>query len=332
MLYEQAENNSVKCYLCEHHCKIQEGKYGICRVRQNKDGKLYTSAYGKSIAANVDPIEKKPLYHFLPGSKAFSIATMGCNFKCSFCQNWRISQVTDDKQTNLPGQKLSPKDIVRLARNKGSDSIAYTYTEPTIFFEYAYDIAELARKNDMKNIFVTNGYMTKSAIDTVTPYLDAANVDLKSFRNDFYIKMCKGRLQPVLDSIQYMKESGIWVEVTTLVVPDQNDSDEELNDIAEFIASVSKDIPWHVSRFHPDYEYTNATSTPIRTMEKAHKIGKKHGLKYIYLGNIATDNNTYCDNCNEIVIERNAFGVNKVKLENSKCPSCKAKISGIWKK
>ncbi|MCF7886051.1 MAG: AmmeMemoRadiSam system radical SAM enzyme [Candidatus Marinimicrobia bacterium] len=330
MLYEKIGNKEVQCNLCAHRCKIKEGNYGICGVRQNKDGKLYTAAYGKAIAANSDPIEKKPLYHFLPGTAAFSMATMGCNFKCSFCQNWRISQVTEDKKSELPGKNLSPEEIVSMAQNRGCDSIAYTYTEPTIFFEYAYDTARLAKEKGIYNVFVTNGFMTKEAIDTIEPYLDAANIDLKSFDDDFYRKICKGRLQPVLDSIKYMKEVGIWIEITTLIVPDQNDSDEELNKIAQFIAGVNKDIPWHISRFHPDYEFTDSKPTPMKTMDKAKKIGKKHGIQQIYLGNIVTDSNTYCHNCGEMVVQRNVFGRSKVNLKNSKCPSCQTKISGVW--
>ena len=330
MLYDQIADKKVQCKLCAHRCKIKDNNYGICSVRQNRDGKLYTAAYGKVIAANADPIEKKPLYHILPGTSSFSIATMGCNFKCSFCQNWRISQVTDDKKSNLPGQDLSPEEIVRSARQQGCKSIAYTYTEPTIFFEYAYETAKLAEEEGLYNVFVTNGFMTPEALDKINPYLDGANVDLKSFRDEFYKKMCRGRLQPVLDAIQYMHELGIWVEITTLVVPDQNDSEEELNDIAEFIAGIDQNIPWHISRFHPDYEYTDSRATPMETMERAKKIGKSHGLRHLYLGNVVSDTNTYCYQCGRKLIERRAFSSNKINIQNGKCPDCGADIKGIW--
>jgi len=332
MLYKKIGNNKVECFLCGHRCKINEGKYGICNVRQNIKGDLYTLTYGKAIAANIDSIEKKPLYHFLPGSISYSIATMGCNFKCSFCQNWRISQFTSKGKTELPGQKLSPENIVKSAKEKNCESISYTYTEPTIFFEYAYDTAKLAKSEGLYNVFVTNGFMTNEAIKTLEPFLDAANIDLKSFRNEFYRKMCKARLEPVLESIKYMKKLGIWVEITTLVVPEQNDSDKELNNIAEFIAGVDKNIPWHISRFHPDYEYTNSYPTPMKTLEKARKIGKENGLNFVYLGNVSSESNTYCNNCGELLVERSLFGETRVKIKNNRCPSCKLKIPGIWKK
>lgn len=286
ILYEQLVDNKVHCYLCNHHCKIAESKFGICGVRQNINDKLYTHVYGKVIASHIDPIEKKPLYHFLPGSTSYSIATPGCNFRCGFCQNWQISQFNLKEDFQYDGLELSPEDIVKAAKLNNCQSVAYTYTEPTIFFEYAYDTAKLAKKFDLSNIFVTNGYMTKEALEKISPYLDAANIDLKSFRNEFYKKICGARLQPVLDTIKNMKEMNIWVEVTTLVVPDQNDSKQELNNIAEFIAQTGIDIPWHINRFHPDYQFTEAKPTPLETLQMAEEIGKKHGLKYIHLGNI----------------------------------------------
>jgi len=240
MLYEKLEENKVHCHLCAHQCKIGLSNFGICGVRQNIDGKLNTLVYAEAIAAHIDPIEKKPLYHFIPGTGSYSIATIGCNFKCGFCQNWQISQVSK-KEGIIAGQRLLPQEIVEEAKLENCKSIAYTYTEPTVFFEYAYDTAKLASKEGIKNVFVTNGYMTKEALETINPYLDAANVDLKSFREEFYTKICKGHLQPVLDSIKLMKKLNIWLEVTTLVVSGQNDSREELNDIAQFVASVGKE-------------------------------------------------------------------------------------------
>lgn len=286
MLYETKENNAVHCFLCSHHCHIAESKFGFCNVRQNMKGKLYSHVYGALIARHVDPIEKKPLYHFLSGSKSYSIATPGCNFHCGFCQNWQISQFTAEKNQGILEKRVEPNEIILDAKKLNCESIAYTYTEPTIFFEFAYDTAVLAKKQNIHNIFVTNGYMTKQTIDKIAPYLDAANIDLKSFSNDFYKRMCKASLQPVLDSIQYMKQKGIWVEVTTLIVPDQNDSEKNLSGIADFISSVSTDIPWHISRFYPDYQYHDVSPTPVETLRKAKKLGKKHGLKHIHLGNI----------------------------------------------
>lgn len=286
MLYSPQQDGKVHCYLCAHQCKISESKFGICGVRQNINGKLYTHVYGKVIAAHIDPIEKKPIYHYLPGTKSYSIATPGCNFKCSFCQNWQISQFRLNQEFQYPGTEMTSEEIVKAAKTNKCQSIAYTYTEPTIFFEYAYDTAKLAKKQNLSNIFVTNGYISKEAIKTIAPYLDAANIDLKSFRDEFYKKICKARLQPVLNSIKIMHENKIWIEITTLVVPKQNDSKQELNDIAKFIAEIDKNIPWHISRFFPDYQFTNAEPTPIETLKMAERIGKKHGLKNIHLGNV----------------------------------------------
>jgi pyruvate formate lyase activating enzyme len=286
MLYIELKDKKVHCNLCTHRCKIAESKFGICGVRQNINGELYTHVYGKVIASHVDPIEKKPLFHFLPKTKSYSIATPGCNFKCSFCQNWQISQYRSNQDFQYEGLEMTPEEIVKAAKLNNCQSIAYTYTEPTIFFEYAYDTAKLAKKQNLSNIIVTNGYLTKEAIETIAPYLDAANIDLKSFRDDFYKKICGARLQPVLNTIKTMYEKKIWLEITTLVVPEQNDSKKELNDIAKFIAEVDKKIPWHITRFHPEYKYTDAEPTPIETLQMAEEIGRKHGLKYIHLGNV----------------------------------------------
>ncbi len=285
-LYEELKNDKVHCFLCSHHCTISKSKFGQCGVRQNINGRLYTHVYGKVIAAHVDPIEKKPLYHFLPGSKSYSIATPGCNFRCSFCQNWQISQHRLDSEFYYSGIEMSPEDIVTAAKQNNCKSIAYTYTEPTIFFEYAYDTAKKAHKEKLSNVFVTNGYMTPEMIETITPYLDAVNIDLKSFRDEFYKTICGAHLEPVINTIKKMHENNIWIEITTLVVPEQNDSRKELSDIAEFIASVDKNIPWHISRFHPDYQFNTVNATPIETLQMAERIGKKFRLKDIHLGNV----------------------------------------------
>ncbi len=290
MFYTKKNGGTVECFLCPHNCTITESHFGICNVRQNIGGTLYTRAYGNPVTRNVDPIEKKPLYHFLPGTLAYSIATMGCNFTCGFCQNWRISQIEkEERESYGKGNNLRsypPEEIVSNALRSSCSSIAYTYTEPTIFFEYAYDISIQAADNNVKNIFVTNGYISEEALETVSPYLDAANVDLKSFSDDYYKKICKARLQPVLDTIRRMKEKGIWIEVTTLVVPGQNDSEEELNEIAHFIADTGTGIPWHISRFYPQFQYRNTGPTPIETLKRARELGEKAGIRHIHLGNV----------------------------------------------
>ena len=330
MLYEKLTDNSVRCNLCAHRCTITEGKFGICGVRQNQNGTLYSLVYGEAIAEHVDPIEKKPLYHFLPGSTSFSVATIGCNFKCGFCQNWQISQVSKKKNEMLSVKELLPELLVEKALRSRCKSISYTYTEPTIFIEYAYDTAKLAKDKGLYNNFVTNGFMTKEALDCIGPYLDAANVDLKSFRDDYYKKVCQGRLQPVLDAITYMKELGVWVEITTLLVPGENDSDSELEAIAQFIASLDKNIPWHISRFHPDYQFTDHSATPLERMKKAFSIGKEAGLRYIYLGNVPDRNDTYCPKCSNLLVKRSYFEARDVSLNNNTCSQCSANIAGVW--
>jgi len=331
MLYESLGEKKVHCFLCSHHCKIADSEFGFCGVRQNQGGKLYTHAYGKLIAAHIDPIEKKPLYHFLPGSRAFSVATAGCNFHCGFCQNWQISQVETGKKLVTGSLEAAPEEIAKKAEEAGCRSIAYTYTEPTIFFEYAYDSAKSARERGLANIFVTNGFMTPEALKMIHPYLDACNVDLKSFRNEFYKEACKGRLKPVLDSIRLMRELDIWVEVTTLVIPDQNDSEEELRDIARFIAGVDTSIPWHISRFHPDFRFTDFRATPVETLKKAHDLGKQEGLKFIYIGNVPGEESaTSCPHCGETLILRRAMSVKENRLKGPRCPSCGGAVAGVF--
>lgn len=332
MLCTAKEDNKVLCHLCSHRCIISESKFGICGVRENKGGKLYTYAYGEVIAANIDPIEKKPIFHLLPGSKSFSIATVGCNFHCGFCQNWQISQKKEADRLGGRQEVMSPEEIVESAKRYKCESISYTYTEPTIFFEYAFETAKLAKEAGLFNVFVTNGYMTKDCLDTIDGFLDAANVDLKSFSDDYYKKVCGGRLEPVLESIRYMRKLNIWVEVTTLVVPSLNDSERELNETASFIASVGNEIPWHISRFHPDYKLTNNIPTPITTLKKAYKIGRDAGLRYVYLGNVPEEENTYCYNCKELLISRIGFDIIEYRLKNSKCPKCGAVLDGAeWR-
>ncbi|UCC66430.1 MAG: AmmeMemoRadiSam system radical SAM enzyme [Deltaproteobacteria bacterium] len=332
MLYRPVGDQKVRCYLCHHHCQIANSKFGFCGVRENREGTLYSHVYGEAIAANIDPIEKKPLYHFLPGTTSFSIATVGCNFRCGFCQNWQISQVSKKKGTNVAGYQLLPEEVVRRAKESGCKSISYTYTEPTIFFEYAYDTAKLAKEEGLFNVFVTNGYMTPEALETINPYLDACNVDLKSFKEEFYKEICHGHLEPVLDSIRLMKKLHMWVEITTLVVPGQNDDEEELTEIAHFIAEVDSNIPWHISRFHPDYQFTDSRPTPLDVLQRAYSIGEREGLRHIYIGNvIGVSEDTVCAHCQKSLIRRKGYVVEENRVKDSRCPYCGDPVAGVFK-
>ena len=308
-LYERLEDGRVQCHLCAHHCRIAEGKRGVCAVRENRGGTLYTLVYGRTISQHVDPIEKKPLAHFYPGTGAYSIATVGCNFHCQWCQNANISQMP--RETGLVvGEKASPAAIVAGAKRSRCRSIAYTYTEPTVFFEYAYDTARLAHREGIANVYVTNGFMTVEMLDVFGPYLDAANVDLKAFRDETYRHYVGGRLQPVLDSLKKMKELEIWVEVTTLVVPGINDDEEELRDAARFVAQeLGPETPWHISRFFPGYQLRHIPPTPVQTLHRALEIGKEEGLRYIFAGNVPGEANTECHTCGELLIRRSGYRI-----------------------
>jgi len=326
MLYEKAGDGTCDCFLCAHRCRgIQPGKRGICRVRENRDGALVSLVYGRLIAANADPIEKKPLYHFMPGTMSFSIATAGCNFRCDFCQNWRISQ-TDG--SDIPGQLASPETVVEAAARHRCPSISYTYTEPTIFFEFAYDCAKLAQARGIRNCFVTNGYQSAETVERMAGLIDAANVDLKAFTDAFYRERCKARLQPVLDTIARMHAAGILVEVTTLLIPGYNDDPDELRRLAAFVAGVSPDVPWHVSRYHPDFEFDGAPMTPSETIFRALEIGKEAGLRYVYAGNMPAGKHehTCCASCGATVIERSGFAARVVGLEGTSCKACGAEL------
>ena len=330
MFYEKPEENAVRCHLCAHHCKINESKRGICGVRENRGGVLYSLVYGKVVARGIDLIEKKPFFHFYPGSEAYSIATVGCNFRCKNCQNFHISQMPKEGEKQIVGEDASPEEIVAAAKQYGCKTIAYTYTEPTIFFEFAYDTARLARKEGIYNVFVSNGYITEEAIRTLAPYLDAINVDLKG-SEDLYRKNCGGHLQPVLDTIKLYKGLGVWVEVTTLVIPTLNDSEADFRWIAEFVKSVGVDIPWHISQFYPAYKLPHLPPTPVTTLRKAREIGLNVGLRYVYEGNVPGEGgeNTYCYHCGELLIRRYGFQILENKIRDSRCPKCGAKIDGI---
>ena len=321
ILWQALGDGLVHCFLCAQECRIRPGRTGVCGVRENRDGTLYTLVYGEAVAANVDPIEKKPLFHFLPGTQAFSIATVGCNLRCKFCQNADISQAT--KRETIHGQPLSPEQVVRMARDYRCASIAYTYTEPTIFMEYALDTARLAVGAGLANVFVTNGFMTPQSRAAILPYLHAANVDLKSFNDRYYRQICGARLEPVLDTIRELHAAGVETEVTTLVVPGGNDSPEELQAVAGFLVSVSPDIPWHISRFFPSYEMVDRPPTPLETLRRAVEIGHQAGLRYIYVGNAPEEGaeDTLCPECGYAVIRRTMY---RTSVEESavRCPAC----------
>jgi len=328
MFYEKTEDKAVKCGLCPHSCKIANQKRGICGVRENREGVLYSLVYGRAISWAIDPIEKKPLYHFHPGSDIFSIATMGCNLRCGHCQNYSISQLSGEA---IEGRDLSPEKVVWQAKMTGCLSIAYTYTEPTIFFEYAYDTSRLAKKDNLNNIFVTNGYMSEESLKKMSPYLDAANVDLKSFSENHYRKICGGKLKFVLQILELMKKLGIWLEVTTLLIPTFNDSEGELRKIAEFILHLGKDTPWHVSRFYPSYRMMDLPPTPLQTLYRARQIGLDTGLRYVYTGNVPGDEgeNTYCYECGQAIIVRYGYHIKANHIQRGLCEYCKAKIDGV---
>jgi len=331
-LYEKLDDNKVRCNLCSHQCIIKDGKKGICGVRENRSGILETLVYNKVIARQIDPIEKKPLFHVTPGSLSYSIATVGCNFKCRFCQNADIAQFSTVNRVSIPGKYSTPEDIVDDAFKTNCRTIAYTYTEPTIYFELALETAKLAQKKGLKNIFVTNGFMTREAIQMIAPFLDAANVDLKAFNDDFYKTLCNARIEPVKEALMDMKSLGIFVEVTTLLIPGLNDNPDEIDQLASFIAnSLGTETPWHISRFHPTYRLTDRPPTPIKTIIDARQRGFKAGLKYVYTGNVPGEEgeSTFCYACKKCLIDRYGFQVKKNLIKNSRCPFCDALIDGI---
>lgn len=329
MLYEKLTDGKVKCHLCSHYCTIYPDKRGICAVRENRDGTLYTLVYGKVIARHVDPIEKKPLFHFHPGSRSYSIATVGCNFRCFHCQNYEISQYPRE-YPDIPGEEMSPEQIVSSAELAGCSSISYTYTEPTIFFEFAYDCARLAHERGIKNVFVSNGYTGPEATKLIAPFLQGNNIDVKG-DEEFYKKIVGGNLQPVLDTIRLMKEEGVWVEVTTLIIPGHNDSEDFLKWMADFIKSVDPAMPWHVTQFYPTYKLLDKPRTPLAVLRRAREIGLKAGLKYVYEGNVPGEGgeNTYCPACGAMLIERMGFTLTTIRMKNSKCTACGAIIDGV---
>ncbi len=331
MFYEKQKETEVACHLCAHNCHIKDGQRGICAVRENQKGTLYSLVYGKVISLNSDPIEKKPLFHFLPGSTSLSIATAGCNFRCKHCQNYEISQFPRERKFQIPGTDMQPEEIVNAAYETGCESISYTYTEPTIFFEFAYDCARRAHAKGIKNVFVSNGYTGADATKSIAPYLAANNIDLKG-SDKLYKELCGAKLNPVKETIRLMKELGVWVEVTTLVIPDYNDSDQDLTEIASFIASVDPSIPWHVSQFYPTYKVLDKPRTPFETLKKAMEFGYSAGLQYVYVGNVPGESgeHTYCPVCRDILVRRIGYRILENRLEGNRCPACSHVIAGVW--
>jgi len=329
--YWQRTEAGVACTLCPHQCLLTDGQRGRCGVRQADHGKLFTMNYARLAAASIDPIEKKPLYHFHPGSATFSVAAVGCNLTCDHCQNYSLSD-TPRVTGRMDGQTVPPDEIVRNAQTEQCRIIAYTYSEPTVYYEYMIATARWAREQELLNIAVTNGYINEAPLRELAPYLDAVNIDLKSFSDDFYRQTCGGMLAPVLHTIETAVALGIWVEVTTLVIPGLNDSEEELGKLAGFIKSISPDIPWHVSAFHPTHRLTDRARTPAATLLRTREIGRDEGLHYVYTGNICDVEGgaTYCPGCRLKVVARQGFVVENQKIIEGKCADCGARIAGRW--
>ncbi len=326
--YKQ-EGDKVVCLLCRHHCRLEENQVGVCGVNKNERGKLVNLVYGRVSGINIDPIEKKPLYHFLPGTTSLSIGTVGCNFKCPFCQNWQLSQ-----NNNIGNAyELTPGQLVDLALKHGCKSISYTYNEPTIFYPFARDVALLAREQGIKNVFVSNGFESPEIIKDMVGVIDGFNIDLKSFNTTYYKKVLKGGLEGVLDTLKQLKSKNFWLEVTTLIVPGDNDSSKELSKIASFIANeLDINTPWHISAFHPDYKVQDRGATPVDTLQKAYDIGKQAGLNFIYLGNVSGPSSvTYCPSCDKELVERVGFNLVENNLLAGKCPKCNTAIPGVWR-
>ncbi|MEJ2715846.1 MAG: AmmeMemoRadiSam system radical SAM enzyme [Deltaproteobacteria bacterium] len=331
LLYDKLESRAVKCRLCRHGCRIKDGNKGICRVRENRGGTLYTMVYDKVISSNIDPIEKKPLFHVAPGSRSFSVATVGCNFRCSFCQNYSISQMPRDAG-RIAGEAFSPAEIAASALHNGCKTIAYTYTEPTIYYELARDTMVEAKKLGLMNVFVTNGYMTRDMLDDASGLLDAANVDLKAFNRQFYTKYCKARLEGVIDTLPYMKKLGVWVEVTTLLIPGLNDDPGEVRDMAGFIRSqLGPGTPWHVSRFYPQYRERGIPPTEASALQKVRQIGLDEGLYYVYTGNLPWNpgERTRCPGCSHLLIERSGYTILRYDITDGLCPQCGYQVEGL---
>jgi pyruvate formate lyase activating enzyme len=322
MFYKKIENDKVECQLCPHRCKISKGKRGICGVRENQKGKLNTLIYGLATSITPDPIEKKPLYHFHPGTYALSFGTVGCNLKCQHCQNFTISQ---GKVESMRLKKVRVDEVVNSAKRYKCQGIAWTYNEPTIWYEFTYDASKIAKKVGLYTCYVTNGFIEAEPLREISPYLDAMNIDVKSFSNDFYKKTCKAHLDPVLETCMLAKELDIFIELTYLIIPNQNDSEKEIGSFCAWIVeNLGGDTPVHFSRFHPDYHMMDSIATPMSTLGKAYEKAKNAGIKYVYLGNVPHGDyeNTYCSSCGELLIERIGFSTRQHLIKDGKCPKC----------
>ena len=331
LFYERLDNNIVQCHICPRNCVIASGKRGYCGVRENQKGTLYTLSYGKLVAIHVDPIEKKPLFHFLPSTTAFSIATAGCNLKCKFCQNWEISQA---KPEDLHYSYFEPAELVKKAKESGAPTIAYTYTEPTIFYEYMLETAKLAKKAGLRNVMHSNGYINEAPLRELAKYLDAANIDLKGFSDDYYKKLTDGSLEPVLKSLRILKEEGVFIEITNLILSGFNDDEDSLIKMCLWIKeSLGADTPVHFSRFFPMYQLAHLNPTPADTLERTRQIAIDCGLNYVYIGNLpgSEAENTYCPKCKKLLVERKGYFVLQDNLENGRCKFCGKEIAGVWK-
>lgn len=332
VLWHPGPGGTVFCDLCAHRCHLAPGRSGVCAVRRNEGGALVTRVGDRVAAAHVDPVEKKPFFHVLPGSLSFSVATAGCNFRCDFCQNWSLSQAPRLSPGDLPGDAAAPSALVAAARRSGCASVAFTYSEPTVFFELAETVGTLAREAGLKNLFVTNGYLTPEAVARAARFLDGANVDLKAFDDGTYRRVCGATLDGVLRGLDALLEAGVWVEVTTLVVPGMNDSDPELEALARHLAGLSRDLPWHLSRFHPDFGRTGVPPTPPASLERARDLGLAAGLRFVYVGNLPGNRweSTRCPECDTMVVERAGFEVLSDRLASGRCPACGAAVAGLW--
>lgn len=330
LYYRKLKNKLVNCSLCPNNCIIQPNSLGSCKARKNIQGKLYSLVYPKPVSIAIDPIEKKPLYHFLPGSNSLSIGTFGCNLHCLHCQNYDISQKSADQS---PQKDISPKELIKTAIKNKCKSISYTYNEPTIFYEYVLETATLARKKGIKNIMVTNAYINKEPLKELYPLIDAANIDLKSLDESFYKSICKAKLKPVLDSIKEIAKLGTWIELTNLLIPGYNDNKKQIEKLVKWVKqNLGLKVPLHFSAFYPTYKLLDTPRTYPNKLLEAKEIAKKQGLKHIYLGNtsLPDSGNTYCPKCNKILIERIGFEVRKNNIGNNSCPLCKEKIDGIF--
>lgn len=332
MFYERLDKDTIQCRLCPRNCVLKNGMRGFCRAREPRDGTHYTLVYANPTAIHVDPIEKKPLFHFLPGTSAFSIATAGCNFRCKYCQNWEISQSPPEDTTNY---YLPPEDAVKKAAQYGSLTIAYTYTEPSIFYEYMLDTAKLARQSAIKNIYHSNGSLNQKPLEELLPYLDGANIDLKGFSQEFYSEICEGYLDTVLNTIKTLKKNGVHVEITNLIIPSLNDNPAGIRKMCAWIREeVGKDTPLHFSRFYPTFKLRNLTPTPLETLEEARRVAIKEGLEYVYIGNVPGHEaeSTYCPKDKKILIRRMGYRILENNIINGKCKSCGLDIPGVWNK